>query len=110
MPHAGILGLEGAAINREQNVIANLENINVASVGALSPIAGSGTQFIPLLTSSDKTELMDVEQYSAIGNHAELLAKMKPDNQRYHFAALVNGNVKTALSLQILTYWVTVCG
>ena len=96
LPHAGILGLEGAAINREQNVIANLENINVASVGALSPIAGSGTQFIPLLTSSDKTELMDVEQYSAIGNHAELLAKMKPGNQRYHFAALVNGNVKTA--------------
>ncbi|HSC76388.1 MAG TPA: Gldg family protein [Pseudomonadales bacterium] len=96
VPHVGILGLEGAAINREQNVIADLENINVASVGALSQHRGSSTQFIPLLTSSDKTDLMDTEQYALIGNHADLLAKMKPANQRYHFAALVSGPVKTA--------------
>jgi ABC-type uncharacterized transport system involved in gliding motility auxiliary subunit len=96
VPHVGVLGLEGDAINREQNVIADLENINVASVGALSKMPGSSTQFVPLLTSSDQTELMDVDQYSAIGNHADLLAKMKPGNQRYYFAALVTGAVKTA--------------
>jgi ABC-type uncharacterized transport system involved in gliding motility auxiliary subunit len=39
---------------------------------------------------------MNVEQYSAIGNHAELLGKMKPGNNRYVFAAWVSGAVKTA--------------
>jgi ABC-type uncharacterized transport system involved in gliding motility auxiliary subunit len=96
VPHIGVLSLESAAINREQNVIADLENINVASVGALSQHPGSSTQFFPLLTSSDKTDLMDADQYAALGNHADLLAKMKPGNKRYHFAALVSGSVKTA--------------
>lgn len=96
VPHVGVLSLEAEAINREQNVIADLENINVASVGALSQLPGSSTKFIPLLTSSDKTDLMDADQYAAIGNHADLLAKMKPGNQRYCFAALVSGVVKTA--------------
>ncbi len=96
VPHVGVLGLTGNAINREQNVIADLEGVNVASVGALLPRPGSSTQFIPLLTSGDKTELMDVDQYSAIGNHADLLAKMKPENHSYTFAALVSGAAKTA--------------
>ena len=39
---------------------------------------------------------MDSDQYSAIGNHADLLAKMKPEDRRYTFAALVSGPVKTA--------------
>jgi ABC-type uncharacterized transport system involved in gliding motility auxiliary subunit len=96
VPHVGILGLEGSAINREQNVIADLENINIASAGALSQHPGSSTQFIPLLTSGDRTQLMDADEYSQIGRHDELLQKMKPENQRYHFAALVTGSVKTA--------------
>lgn len=96
VPHVGVLGLTGNAINREQNVIADLEGVNVASVGALLPRPGSSTQFIPLLTSGDKTELMDVDQYSVIGNHADLLAKMKPENHSYTFAALVSGVAKTA--------------
>lgn len=95
-PHVGILGLDGNAINREQNVIAELENINVASAGALSQRAGASTQFVPLLTSSDQTQLMNTDEYVTTGRHDELLRKMKPGNQRYYFAALVSGAVKTA--------------
>lgn len=96
VPHVGILGLEGAAINRDQNVIAELENINIASAGALAQHPGSTTTFTPLLTSGEKTQLMAADQYSTIGRHDELLRKMQPGNQRYHFAALVTGPVKTA--------------
>lgn len=96
VPHVGVLGLEGDAINREQNVIAELENINIASAGALSQRPGSSTQFIPLLHSSDRTQLMDTEAYSMAGRHDELLRKMQPGNQRYHYAALVSGPVKSA--------------
>lgn len=95
-PHVGILGLEGEAINRQQNVIAELENINIASAGALSALDGSATQFIPLLTSSSKTQLLDAEAYSLTGRHDDLLRKMQPGNQRFHFAAWVSGPVKTA--------------
>jgi ABC-type uncharacterized transport system involved in gliding motility auxiliary subunit len=96
VPHVGILGLEGAAINRDHNVIAELENINIASAGALAQHPGSTTTFTPLLTSGEKTQLMAADQYSTIGRHDELLRKMQPGNQRYHFAALVTGPVKTA--------------
>lgn len=96
VPHVGVLGLEGNAINREQNVIAELENINIASAGALAQRAGSSTQFTPLLSSSERTQLMDAEAYSMTGRHDELLRKMQPGNQRYHFAALVSGPVKSA--------------
>lgn len=96
VPHVGILSLEGDAINREQNVIADLENVNIASAGALSQAAGSSTQFVPLLFSSKQTDVMDVQQYATIGNHAELLGKMKPSDHRYVFAAWVSGAVKTA--------------
>ncbi len=96
IPHVGILNLEGDAINREQNVIADLENINIASSGFIAHHAGANTQFIPLLRSSHKTDVMDSQTYSMIGNHAELLEKMKPSDKQYTFAAWVSGDVKTA--------------
>ncbi len=96
VPHVGILGLEGDSINRKQNVIAELENINIASSGFLAHHAGSDTQFIPLLTSSHQTDLMDSQTYSMMGNHADLLEKMKPSDHQYVFAAWVSGEVKTA--------------
>ena len=96
MPHVGILGLEGDSINRTQNVIAELENINIASTGSLAHHAGSSTQFVPLLMSSHQTDLMDVQTYGMIGNHAELLEKMKPSDHQYTFAAWVSGEVNTA--------------
>lgn len=96
VPHVGILGLDGKAINREQNVIAELENINIASAGALSQRAGSSTQYVPLLTSGDRTQLMDAEEYSLIGRHNELLSKMKAEDKHHHFAVWISGPVKTA--------------
>lgn len=96
VPHVGILGLHGSAIQRDQHIIAELDNINVASAGALAPAAGAGTQFIPLLSSSEQSMLMEASQYAMLGDHSELLRQFKPDNQRRHLAALVTGDVKTA--------------
>ncbi len=96
VPHVGILSLEGDGINRTQNVIADLENINIASAGSLAQHPGSRMQFVPLLTSSLQTDRMETQTYSMIGNHAELLEKMQPSNHRYTFAAWVSGAVKTA--------------
>lgn len=96
VPHVGILSLEGDGINRTQNVIADLENINIASAGSLAQHPGSRMQFVPLLTSSLQTDRMDTQTYSMIGNHAELLEKMQPSSHRYTFAAWVSGAVKTA--------------
>lgn len=96
LPHVGVLGLEGSAFNREQNMVAELENVNIQSAGALSAKAGATTQFIPLLSSSEKSQLMDAEQYATLGDHSALLRQFQPDNQRRHVAALVIGDVKTA--------------
>ncbi|HQQ63967.1 MAG TPA: Gldg family protein [Pseudomonadales bacterium] len=96
MPHVGILGLEGSAMNREQNMIAQIENVNVASAGALAAKPGASTVFIPLLSSSENSQLMDADKYNMVGNHGDLLRQFVPDQHRRHFAALVTGNVKTA--------------
>lgn len=63
VPHVGILSLEGDGINRTQNVIADLENINIASAGSLAQHPGSRMQFVPLLTSSLQTDRMDTQTY-----------------------------------------------
>ena len=96
VPHVGVLGLHDEAINRTQNVIADLDNINLASAGALMPKAGASTTFVPLLSSSVQSQLMDAETNVLIGNHEELLRKFHPENKHYAFAAWVAGSVKTA--------------
>ena len=94
--HPGILGLHDGAINREQNVIAELDDINVGSAGAIAPVSGAATAFVPLLMSSTQSQMMDADAYALVGSHENLVRQFKSDGQSRTLAALVSGMVGSA--------------
>lgn len=96
VPHLGVLGFNEQAINREQNVIADLDNINVGSAGVLEPAPGAATVFVPLLSSSTQSRLMEADAYALIGTHEDLLRGFQPDNKSRVVAAWLSGAVSTA--------------
>lgn len=96
VPHVGILGLMDESINRDSPIVANLQGVNVGSIGYIAPKAGATTEFVPLLVSGLRSDLMDREQYALVANHGQLLQGMKHLNQQFTYAAMVSGPVKSA--------------
>lgn len=100
LPHLGVLGIEEEGINSDESMTADIEQINLASTGVLSPIATGDDfvpGFVPLLQSSSNAQLMAVSEYVAVSNHAELLRLFQADgNGPYTIAAYVHGAVSSA--------------
>ncbi len=96
LPHVGILGLQGEALQREDITISNLETINVAMAGALSGIEGASTRFVPLLRSSDLAMTMDAGQFVGVRDHGQLLKAFAPQGGPFTLAARVQGPAKSA--------------
>jgi len=97
LPHVGVLGIRDVGFNREEAMTASVDQVNVASAGALMPIPGASTHFTMLMQSSAESELMDTEEYNKTPNHELLLQKFKPDGKGpYTLAAYITGPAKTA--------------
>jgi ABC-type uncharacterized transport system involved in gliding motility auxiliary subunit len=77
-------------------VTANLQVLNLASVGALAPLKGATTAFEPLVRSSSEASLMDAIQAKLDPRPEDLLAQVVPTGRRYTIAARISGQVKTA--------------
>ncbi len=77
-------------------VTANLQALNLASVGALAPLKGASTTFEPLVRSSGEASLMDAIQAKLDPRPEDLLAQVVPTGRRYTIAARISGSVKTA--------------
>jgi ABC-type uncharacterized transport system involved in gliding motility auxiliary subunit len=77
-------------------VTANLQALNLASVGALAPLKGATTTFEPLVRSSGEASLMDAIQAKLDPRPQDLLAQVVPTGRRYTIAARISGPVKTA--------------
>ncbi|MGH6878473.1 MAG: Gldg family protein [Rhizomicrobium sp.] len=90
------LHLDSADFDRRDQVTANLQALNLASVGALSPLKGATTTFEPLIRSSDQASLMDAIQAKLDPKPQDLMAQVEPTGKRYTIAARISGLVKTA--------------
>src|SRR5207248_81462 len=77
-------------------VSANLQALNLASVGALAPLKGAMTTFESLVRSSTEASLMDAIQAKLDPRPEDLLAQVVPSGRRYTIAARISGQVKTA--------------
>ena len=77
-------------------VTANLQALNLASVGALAPLKGASTTFETLVRSSGEASLMDAIQAKLDPRPEDLLAQVVPTGRRYTIAARISGSVKTA--------------
>jgi|HubBroStandDraft_1064217.scaffolds.fasta_scaffold00037_6 ABC-type uncharacterized transport system involved in gliding motility auxiliary subunit len=84
-------------INHDDPVTDKLGQINVATAGALIPIAGAKTTIEPLLQTSVQSELIDVERVKqSPPDVLGILRDFKPSGTRYIIAARISGPADTA--------------
>lgn len=90
------LQLTQGDFDSKDQVTANLQTLNLASVGALSPAKGATTTFTPLITSSNEASLLDSMDVKMNPRPQDLMQQIEPTGQRFAIAARISGPVKTA--------------
>ncbi|MEI9989301.1 MAG: Gldg family protein [Rhizomicrobium sp.] len=90
------LHLTQADFDAKDPVTASMQTLNLASVGALHPLKGATTTFLPLVISSDQASLVDVESIRFNPRPEDLLAAINPTGEHFIIAARVTGAAKTA--------------
>ncbi|HEX3664837.1 MAG TPA: Gldg family protein [Rhizomicrobium sp.] len=90
------LHLDTSDFDSTDQVTANLQTLNLASVGSLSPLKGATTTFEPLIRSSDEASEMSAIQAKLDPRPQDLLAQVEPTGRRFTIAARISGPVKTA--------------
>jgi ABC-type uncharacterized transport system involved in gliding motility auxiliary subunit len=84
-------------INHEDPATADLQQVTVASAGALSKAPNASIEFTPLLTSSARSGELPVDQVK-MPDPAKVLADFKPEGGPRVIAARVRGVLKSAFS------------
>ncbi len=84
-------------INHDDPATADLQQVTVASAGSLAKAPNAAIDFTPLLTSSDRSELLPVDDVK-MPDPAKMLAGFKPEGGPRVIAARVHGVLKSAFS------------
>jgi len=77
-------------------VTANLQSLNLASVGALHALKGATTTFAPLVTTSAQSSLLDAAAVRMTQRPQDLMDQIQPTGEKFVIAARVSGEAKTA--------------
>jgi ABC-type uncharacterized transport system involved in gliding motility auxiliary subunit len=85
-----------AGLNRGEIATAELSQVTTASSGELRRREGSTLEFIPLMTSSARSQLVDASQVRQEPNPARLLADFVPDGREKVIVARVRGALNSA--------------
>ena len=94
--HLGILGLSPESFNVDDVITATLNNINVATAGAIIKLDGAQTDLEILMHSSSKAMLMDSGKFAMLFDPSSLYRDFKPTGEQYPMAVRVTGAVKSA--------------
>jgi ABC-type uncharacterized transport system involved in gliding motility auxiliary subunit len=94
--HFGFVGLGPEQLDRKDITTANLEIINGASFGTFTHAADATTQWLPIMSSTANSDLMDVNTYAATRDPAELARQYSNKNQVYTLAARITGQANSA--------------
>jgi ABC-type uncharacterized transport system involved in gliding motility auxiliary subunit len=84
-------------VNHDDPATADLQQVTVASSGALGKAASADLQFTPLLTSSARSGEIAVDQVKT-PNPAKVLAEFKPEGGPRVIAARIRGTLKSAFT------------
>jgi len=94
--HPAILGLEPEDMSESDIVTSELQVVNLASAGSLvGPEAGE-LALEPLLRSSERSGLLDVERLRMLADPGSLASELGMDDQRHVLAARLSGPVSSA--------------
>ncbi|MCB4821632.1 GldG family protein [Roseicella aerolata] len=88
--------LQGDSLNREEVSLAQLEQVTVASAGMLRKREGAAVEFVPLLTTSPQTMVVDAARVRQEPNPVRLLADFRSGNERHVIAARLRGELASA--------------
>jgi ABC-type uncharacterized transport system involved in gliding motility auxiliary subunit len=94
--HYAILGVRAASLDQDDVITQGLERINMGFSGALEPIKDAGTEFTPLIRSSDKAMTAPSSEVQTSENPIEMQRNFKATGKSYVLAARLSGKVKTA--------------
>lgn len=89
-----------ANLDHDDLVTANIDHLNLATVGALEQTKDATTRFTPLFWSSEDSEVYDLNFVKSGPTPDELLADFKPSGKRHILAARISGPIKSAFSGQ----------
>ncbi len=82
--------------DKHDPLTANLQVLNLASVGFLTPLKGATTKFTPLVQSSDLAMPIGSDEARSKIQPEQLMASIRATGERYAIAARLSGPVKTA--------------
>ena len=90
------LAIDAKHVSSRDAVTANIQSLNLASVGALSPLKNATTTFTPLVWSSKQASLLDVDEVRGAQHPEDLINDIVPAGRNYAIAARVSGPAKTS--------------
>lgn len=85
-----------AGLNRTEIATAELAQVTIASAGELRRREGAPIEFIPLITSSPASQLVEARLVREQPNPSRILADFRPDGQTRVVAARVRGVLASA--------------
>jgi len=96
--HIALAGLDPSAMAADDIALADLEMINMASVGSLTVAVDAQSNFEALLTGSENSMLVDTNLLRMSQDPVGLARQFVADDQAYVLAARVTGKAKSAYS------------
>ena len=90
------IGLDPSHLNRDDVTTSDLGRIFMRAAGAVSKKDGADIEFTPLITSSERSMLMDAQQVRTQPDPVALLREFKAAATPFTLAARVHGVLKTA--------------
>lgn len=75
---------------------AQLNSLQLATAGTLSPVEGASTTFKPLIRSTDQAMLIEAGELAYTPDPRRMLANFKPTGEQYVMAARVTGPTTSA--------------
>ena len=87
------MALSDAEMAQDDLITANIDRLNLGTVGALEPVSGARTTFMPLVTSSADATLMARDYVLSAPTPDDLQRKFEPGAAPYTIAARLTGPV-----------------
>jgi ABC-type uncharacterized transport system involved in gliding motility auxiliary subunit len=91
--HIGILGLDGASLNRKDVITASLSNINVATAGSFKLAKTSSLTLEPLIQTGTQAGPLPIERFM---DPTSLRDGFHPTGERLVIAGRLQGRLKSA--------------
>jgi len=92
--HIAILGFDGTSMAKDV-ITTRMDSINMATAGALAPVAGSRLKFEPLIHTSKQAGLMPAQRFAMLADPVSLRDGFKPTGE-FVVAARISGNGTSA--------------